>query len=100
MPTSKDTIGSYVYYMRLILSYLLAKKVEYHFSASDILHIKIDRSYSTFPNDIALAKLRTCACFSVTSVPKIASTAVWANGIVTLRVYVTGGRRRAALINI
>ena len=59
-----------------------------------------NRSYSTFPNDIALAKLRTCACFSVTSEPKIASTAVRANGIVTPRVYVAWGRQRAALINI
>ena len=41
-----------------------------------MLQKEINRSYSTFPNDMVFAKLRTCACFSVTSVPKFANTAV------------------------
>ena len=65
-----------------------------------MLQKEINRSYSTFPNAIAFAKLRTCACFSVTSVPKFANTAVWGNSIVALRVHVTGGRWRDAFINI
>ena len=43
---------------------------------------------------------RTCACFPVSSVPKIASTAVWANSIVALRVHVAGGRGSGAFINV
>ena len=86
--------------MRLILTYLLVKKIEYDISTSEMLQKETKKSYITFPNDIAFAKLRTCACFSVTSVPKFANTAVWANSIVALRVHVTGGRRRAALIYV
>ena len=45
-----------------------------------------------FPIDIILPDLRTWASFPVTSVSRVASTAVWANGIGALRVHVTGGR--------
>ena len=87
--------------MSLILTYFWAqKKIEYNISASEMLQKDINKSYSTFPNDIVFANLRTCACFSVTSVPKFANTAVWANSIVALRFHVTGGRRRAALIYV
>ena len=89
-----------VYYMRPIPTYLLAKKIEYNSLASEMLQIEIDISYTTFPNDFVMAKSCTCACFSVTTVPKIAKTAVWANSIVALRVHVAGGRRGGALINI
>ena len=41
-----------------------------------MLQIEVNRSYSTFPNDIALNKLRICASFPVTSVPKVESTVV------------------------
>ena len=41
--------------------------------------------------DITLPKLRTCAKFAVTSVSRVASTAVRANGIVAERVHVTKG---------
>ena len=54
----------------------ISKKIEYVISTSKMLQKETNKSYSTFPNDIAFAKLRTCACFSVSSVPKIASTAV------------------------
>ena len=50
--------------------------------------------------DITLPDLRTCACFAVTTVTKVASAAVRANGIVALRVHVTDGRRSGAFINI
>ena len=53
-----------------------------------------------FPNDIILSDLRTWACFPVTSVPRVASTAVWANSIGALRVHVTDGMRSGALINV
>ena len=87
--------------MSLTVTYLLAKKkIEYNISAFEIPQKEINRSYSTFCNDIALAKLRTCACFSVTGVPKFANTAVWANSIVAVRVHVTGGRQSGAFINI
>ena len=63
--------------MSLILTYLLVKKkIEYDISTSEMLQKETNKSYSTFPNDIAFAKLRTCARFSVTSVPKFANTAV------------------------
>ena len=62
--------------MSLTVTYLLAKKIEYNISASEMLQKKINRSYYTFCNEIAFAKLRTCACFSVTSVPKFANAAV------------------------
>ena len=76
MPNLQYTIASSVYYMKVILTYLLPKKIEYNILASEMLQKEIHRSYSTFPNDIAFAKLRTCAYFSVTSVPRVASTAV------------------------
>ena len=43
---------------------------------------------------------RTFASFSVTGVPRVASTVVWVNSIGALRVHVTGGRRRGAFVNI
>ena len=55
MPNLKYTIASSVYYMKLILTYLLAKKIEYNILASEMLQKEIYRSYSTFPNDIAFA---------------------------------------------
>ena len=77
MSYPKYTIAASVYYMRLVLTYLLVKKkIEYDISTSEMLQKETNKSYSTFPNDIAFAKLRTCACFSVSSVPKIANTAV------------------------
>ena len=64
--------------MSLILTYFWAKKKknEYNTSAFEMLQKEINRSYSTFPNDMVFAKLRTCACFPVTSVPKFANTVV------------------------
>ena len=50
--------------------------------------------------DIILPDLRTCACFAVTTVPRVASAAVRANGIAALRVHVTDGRRSGAFIYI
>ena len=49
---------------------------------------------------INVPNLRTCACFPVTSVPRVASTAVWANSIGALCVHVTSGRQSGAFINI
>ena len=54
MPNWKNTIALSVYYKGLILTYLLAKKNEYNVSASEMLQIEINGSYSKFPNDIAL----------------------------------------------
>jgi len=63
--------------MRPILTYLLAKKLNTIYSSTfQMLQIEISPSYSTIPIDIAVAKLRTCACFSVPSVPRVASTVV------------------------
>ena len=76
MPHLKYTIAASVYHMRLILSYLLVKKIEYEISTFEMLQKENNKSYSTFPNDVAFAKIRTCACFSVTSIPKFANTAV------------------------
>ena len=56
--------------------FISKKKIEYDISTSKRLQKETNKSYTTFPNDIAFAKLRTCACFSVTSVPKFANTAV------------------------
>ena len=76
MHNSKYTLVLSVYYMRPIPTYLLAKENEYNSSASEMLQIEVNRSYTTFPNDFVMAKSCTCACFSVTGVPKIASTVV------------------------
>ena len=77
MPHLKYTIAASVYYMRLILTFLsVKKKIEYDISTSERLQKETNKSYTTFPNDIAFAKLRTCAYFSVTSVPRVASAAV------------------------
>ena len=62
-----------------------------------MLQIEINEYYSTFPDDIALAILRTCACFSVTSVSRVASTAVWTNNIVALRIYMTSRGQGGAI---
>ena len=60
MPNVKCAIASSVYYMCLILTYLLAKqKNGIQYFGSEMLQKEIDRSYSTFPNDIVFAKLRT-----------------------------------------
>ena len=75
MPSWKYTRASCVYYMGLIASYLLAKKLNTIFLPK-MLQLEINDYYSTFPDDIALSILRTCACFSVTSVSRVASTAV------------------------
>ena len=56
--------------------------------------------YFLFSNHIIVPDLRTCARYSVTSVPRVASTAVWAHRIGALRVHVTGGRRRGAFVDI
>ena len=66
-------------------------------------HLPLVASPFPHPNslqDIILPKLRTCACFPVTSETKVATAAVWANSIVALRVYVTDGRRSGTFINI
>ena len=57
-------------------------------------------AHTLFPIDIILPNLRTCACFPVSSVPKVASTAVRANSIYALGVHVTGGGRGGAFIDI
>ena len=53
-----------------------------------------------FPKDIILFKIFTHACFSVTSVSRVASTVVWTNSIGALSVRVTCGRRRGTFVNI
>ena len=49
--------------------------MEFNISASKMLQKEVNRS-AIFPNDIAQSKLRTCACFPVSRVPRVASTAV------------------------
>ena len=51
--------------------------------------------YSVF-SLLVILNLRTCACFPVTGVTRIANTVVRANSIGALRVHVTSGRQRSA----
>ena len=74
-----------------VCSFNYKKQIEFNISVSEMLQKEDNRSYSLFPNESALSKLRTCACFPVTSVPRVASAAVRANSIRALRVHVTGG---------
>ena len=71
MPNLKYTIASSVYYMRLILTYLIVKKIECNISTSEMLQKETKKSYYTLPNDIAFAKLRTCACFPLPVYPSL-----------------------------
>ena len=58
------------------------------------------RLYFLFSNHITVPDLYTCTRFSVTSVPRTASTAVRANSIGALRLHMTDGRRGGAFIDI
>jgi len=78
----------------------MQKRCIYHSGLWAALEQKSIALFCTSSNYIALPKLRTCACFPVTSVPRVASTAVWANSIAALCIHVTGGRRRGTFINI
>ena len=49
---------------------------------------------------IIIPNFRTCACFPIASVPKVASTAVWANSIGALCAYVTHWKRSGAFVNV
>ena len=110
MPSSKYSITSSRYYTRLFTHLFQQKKKtkqnkqtnknEFNISATEMLQKKINRLYYIFPNEFALTKLCTCACFPVTSVPRVASTAIWSNSIVALRVHVTGRRQSGAFIQI
>ena len=64
---------------------------EFKISAFDMLQERTNSPYSIPLMALPLSNLRTCACFPVTSVPRVASAAVRANSIRALRVHVTGG---------